>query len=284
MHDPHFFRGQNLDIFRRNPDAVSCQRAAFEHTQFIQHGDRRFAIFFHTLIDFPLGLGQMHMDFRSQSLGHGNNFFHALRRASIRSVRAKHDRNPAIRRPVIINEQLFVFFKPLILLRTVSLNQAARQRGAHAGFLTGFGNLIHKEIHVGKRRGAGCQHFGNRQLSAPVYVFRDQFGFGRPNFLLQPVEQRHVVRITAEQRHRRMRVRIDKSRCRKAVAAINDFIRLPARRARPAKQDFAVFNADIAANGFTGRIQVFAGFKQQFFHAHPPLFTGSVMLQIKPAH
>ena len=40
---------------------------------------------------------------------------------------------------------------------------------------------------------------------------------------MQPVHKRHIVTITAQERHRRVRMRVDKTRDGKVVCAVNDF-------------------------------------------------------------
>ena len=198
MDYPDFFFGQNSDIVFGNPYAMRRQRAAIEHTQAIQQGNRRFSIDAFAFFHFISGFRQMDMDFRPDPPGDGNNFFHAARRAGIRGMRPQHHGNPTFSRTMEVVEQLFVFSESFLLTRTIDRNETTGQRRPHAGLDAGLRHLIHKKIHIGKSGCAGSQHFGDGQLRSPIYVFGGQVGFRRPDLLLQPVHQGHVVGIAAE--------------------------------------------------------------------------------------
>ena len=65
------------------------------------------------------------------------------------------------------------------------------------------------EVHVAAARDAAAQHFGDAEHRAVEHeVGRDEAAFARPDVLLEPGLERHVVGDAAQQRHRRVAVRV----------------------------------------------------------------------------
>ena len=80
-----------------------------------------------------------------------------------------------------------------------------------AGLGCGPGHVAGKEIHVGEGGGAGEQHFGHRQLRAPIDKIAVELALGGKNVLIEPFFQRQVVGQAAEQGHGGMGVGIDEA-------------------------------------------------------------------------
>ena len=72
---------------------------------------------------------------------------------------------------------------------------------------------VGKEVHVVAAGDAAAQHLGGGEARAVEdEVRRGETAFARPDVLLEPHRQRHVVGDAAEQRHRRVRVGVDEPR------------------------------------------------------------------------
>ena len=80
------------------------------------------------------------------------------------------------------------------------------------------------ELHVGKAGDAAAQHFGNGQFRPVAHVFGvDPAPLDRRDCVLQPRRQRQVLGPAAQQRHGRMRVRIDQSRQDRVLRTFDEF-------------------------------------------------------------
>ena len=72
---------------------------------------------------------------------------------------------------------------------------------------------VWKKVHVAARGDATEEHFGRGQVGAVTDKFaRDPPAFERPNFVIEPSRQRHVVRIATKQRHRGVPMSVHKAR------------------------------------------------------------------------
>src|SRR3990172_9195963 len=92
------------------------------------------------------------------------------------------------------------------------------------------GGPVHVEVHVVEACSPAPDHLEACELLSPVHVFRFHLCLPRPDRLLQPILEAHVVRIAPEERHRRVRVRVHEPGDGGLPAAIEDRVRfhLPA--------------------------------------------------------
>ena len=80
------------------------------------------------------------------------------------------------------------------------------------------------ELHVGEARDAAAQHFRDREFRAVAHVLRvDPAPFDRRDRILEPRRQRQILCPAAQQRHGRMRVRIDQSRQDRVLRTLDEF-------------------------------------------------------------
>ncbi len=73
------------------------------------------------------------------------------------------------------------------------------------------GGRLEVVVHVVEAGDAPADHLHDPQHRAPVDVLLLQLHLQRPDALLQPGLQRHVVGVAAQQRHRTVRVRVDEA-------------------------------------------------------------------------
>ena len=89
------------------------------------------------------------------------------------------------------------------------------------------GNNLREEILVAETGNACRQHLGDGEFRPVPYHFRTDPAFlCRPDAVLQPRLERQIVRQAPEQSHCCVRVRIDQTRDRRMVRALDDDARL----------------------------------------------------------
>ena len=122
-----------------------------------------------------------------------------------------------------------VLCKLNVLVRRYA-DQAAAEVSTNAGFSAGTRYVLHESVHIGKAGSAALEHFDNAQHCTPIDVVRIHFVLDRPDFILQPVHERHIVSIAAQQRHRYVTMSINHAgRCQLALA-VDDFVSSKVRR------------------------------------------------------
>ena len=77
-------------------------------------------------------------------------------------------------------------------------------------------------VHVPEADRPRARHLQAGEPRAPVDVLALQPPFGRPDVLAQPLHQRQVVGVAAEQGHRRVGVGVDRARDQRPPAAVED--------------------------------------------------------------
>ena len=68
------------------------------------------------------------------------------------------------------------------------------------------------------------QHFYDAQHCAPVDVIGIHLVLNRPDFVLQPIHKRHIIRIAAQQCHRNVAVGVDHAGGSQLALAVHDFV------------------------------------------------------------
>lgn len=83
------------------------------------------------------------------------------------------------------------------------------QQGAHAGLIHGAGDLVHGEVVVGEAGHAGLDHLGDTQQRPPVDIFGGEVHLHRPDALVEPDIDRHILGDAAEEAHGGVGVGVD---------------------------------------------------------------------------
>ena len=211
------------DVLLVEVDAVRGQRAlAVKEARLLDVAERTLAVGFRDLLDLSLRLRHVDVDLRAERLRRLCDLLEEVWRAGVRRVRAEHDRDAAIGGAVEVLIEGNILLDFGIAVRR-DADDAAREHGAQAGIGRGLRDLLHvRPVHVGKRRRAALDHLDGREHRAPVDVLFLHLRLSRPDHVVEPVHEVHVVRIAAEQRHRGVRVGIDKTRHGKLVLAVDD--------------------------------------------------------------
>ena len=82
--------------------------------------------------------------------------------------------------------------------------------------------LIREQVHVVEAGGAPAQHLVSREASAVTHERRvNHARFSRPNLILQPAQQRQIVRHAAKQTHRRVGMGVNEPGQHRMVAAVD---------------------------------------------------------------
>ena len=178
-------------------NCVSCDGTKFEHTQFIHHHDGSNAVFFNIVLYFALSFAKVHLNFYVIFFSSSDYSFKIINRASIRSVRTEGYANTTIVITVPILSELDVFRKLIVFIRSKT-NQTAAEVSTNTGFSTSLSNIIHKVVHICKASSTTFKHFCDTKHCTPVNVFGTHFRFERPNFILQPIHQRHIISVATK--------------------------------------------------------------------------------------
>jgi len=100
-----------------------------------------------------------------------------------------------------------------LVVRRGKIDPRFAKNSAHSRGFGFFGDGILEVVHVGERGDAAANHLRGRKPCAPAHkILGHVFGFRRKNVAFQPDIQRHIIFEAAQQRHRHMRMPIDKSR------------------------------------------------------------------------
>ena len=265
MSNAHIFRSHNVHIFISKMNSVSSDGAKFEHTQFIHHHNGSNAVFFNIVLYFDLSFAKVHLNFYIIFFSSSDYSFKVINRASIRSVRAKSNTNTTIVVTVPIFCELNVFRKLIVFIRSKT-NQTTAKVSTNTGFCTSFSNIIHKVVHICKTGSTAFEHFCDAEHCAPVNIFSTHLSFKGPNFILQPIHQRHIICIAAEQGHGNVTVGIYHT-CGSKLTCTVEYFRIfeSSRNFGTNINDFFVFNSDVIH--FSVRsVEQFHIFYQEFAH------------------
>ena len=224
VNERHAALPQQGDFFVVEPDAVRGDDVPAEHAERIQppHGGK--PVRGDAVVDFLLRLGKMNVqpqtafprDVRAappQLFAHGVN-------------RVRGDGETDASAPVRVpaegeRRKLREHFFPALVFHRVDERHGDFR--AHSEFPRGARGFPVHEIHVVEERRSRTDHFQRGKPRTAVNVLGDQRILRRQNVFEKPVEQRHVVGVTAQQRHRRVRVRVAERRQNGEVFPVDDF-------------------------------------------------------------
>ena len=113
------------------------------------------------------------------------------------------------------DKRTFAVILFIILLKLARTLLRAHHCAAHNAAKTHFFARLHEavthKIHIKSRRAAACQIFKHRQLCKVVDALARQLCLHRKYLFCQPILQRHIVSIRAQEGHRRVCVRVFKA-------------------------------------------------------------------------
>ena len=221
----------DLQIALIQMNAMRAQKRPFQRAHLMQRLNRRRAPQRFHVAQFAFGFLQMRVKQATDFARRIEHFLPMIARASVKRVRRERRRKQPAKLRVLdlasaresnrVGDALF-------WLRQDSQKNAADNR-AHLAFCKSARALVVGKIHVGARCRAAAQHFRARQKCPVVNIVGRKIGFQRPDFLLQPRFERHIVGVTAQKRHRGVRVRVDQSGQRHQMIAADGFVGLKRR-------------------------------------------------------
>ena len=115
--------------------------------------------------------------------------------------------------------------------------------GLDAGFRDGLGDGVRAEIHIADGGHAEAQALGDGQQRRRLDAPRVHALLLREDAPAEPLGERQLLAVAAQQRHRQMRVAVDKARHQHHARAVENALRLFLRRVFPDVGDLAVRDA-----------------------------------------
>ena len=83
------------------------------------------------------------------------------------------------------------------------------QRRPRPRLRDGLADAIHVKVVIGHGRHARLNHLDQAKQRAPVNIVRGEVALQRPDKIVKPAANRHVLGQAAEEHHRHVRVRVD---------------------------------------------------------------------------
>jgi hypothetical protein len=110
------------------------------------------------------------------------------------------------------------------LVRVLVVDQRRADHRAEPGVLHRPRGRCMLPVHVPEPDRPRASHLQARKPRAPVDVLALEPVLGGPDVLLEPLHQRQVVGVAPEQRHRRMRVRVDQPRDQRQPGGVDHLV------------------------------------------------------------
>ena len=162
-------------------------------------------------------------------------------------MRSEHHGDATISRTVKILIEGGVLLQLLVTVRH-NADETAREDAAHPRLLDHLGNALHiRSVHIGKARRSAADHLDGGKHCTPVDIIGAEFCLDRPDHLLQPVHELHIVCIAAQEGHRCMCMRIHKAGDCKMRRTINDLVCVKVMRYISNSRDTIIRNGDIGS-------------------------------------
>jgi hypothetical protein len=158
----------------------------------------------------------MDVDPQIETLGLPRHRRQELIVTGVGGVRRQPGRNSAVRRAVIL---LGERGRALYPGRALVAEDRPPQRRPGAGPLHRLGSLIHVEVVVGDRSHPGLDHLRETELHTPVDVVGAEVRLERPDVLVEPGGNVHILGQTAKEAHRHVGVGVDQPRHREHARA-----------------------------------------------------------------
>ena len=211
------------DVFIGHMDAVGCECRQLEETEVIHEGDRCLAVFLEAVFYLPFCFGEMDVDRDAALHRFVAHLPNVVRRAGVGSVRSEHDMEASVSGAFPFLEELDILLKAALCIRADAC-EAASQISADTGFVSSLRAGVHEHVHVAEGGGAAADHFCESKHASPVDDVVVEVVFSRPDLVLQPVHQFHIVGVGAEQCHRNVGVGIHKPGHGQHAFPIDDFL------------------------------------------------------------
>ena len=204
-------------------DAVGCECRQLEETEVIHEGDRCLAVFLEAVFYLPFCFGEMDVDRDAALHRFVAHLPNVVRWAGVGSVRSEHDMEASVSGAFPFLEELDILLKAALCIRADAC-EAASQISADTGFVSSLRAGVHEHVHVAEGGGAAADHFCESKHASPVDDVVVEVVFSRPDLVLQPVHQFHIVGVGAEQCHRNVGVGIHKPGHGQHAFPIDDFL------------------------------------------------------------
>ena len=155
---------------------------------------------------FGLGLGDMYMEPQTVPAGEVGGPAELLLPHRIHRMRGYHELDAPSRR---IGEVLHEIHFLLLYGLGVVLHNRNAYGGAHTRLVDAVYRLLYVEVHVGKEGASGREHLSRRDIAPAPYVVGREPVLVRPDMVFEPLLEREVVGISAQQGHRSMRMGVE---------------------------------------------------------------------------
>ena len=96
-------------------------------------------------------------------------------------------------------------------------------RGTNSHILDHLHGTFSMPVHIGKEHRPGLDHLEYGKARRNTDIVTRKFGLERPDIFLQPLLERHIVGIPAQERHGRMRMPVVECRENSEARAVHDF-------------------------------------------------------------
>ena len=204
MGDAGAGRGQPVEVVVFEVAAVNADEARAKQAEALEAGQRREAMQAQALVDLMPGFMNMAVDWDIELRRQGHQSFERGVGHRVGGVRGEAEADQGVVQPVFANgEALVDVIVGVAGIRRREFQCRDAEHGTHAEFRGGSGCRLGEEVHVVEAGDAAREHFSAGQARAVINELRRGMGrLGRPDVLLQPVQQRQVVGQPAHQRHR----------------------------------------------------------------------------------
>ena len=194
-----------------------------------------------------LRLGQVDVDTRTRVLRMGGYRFDHLGRRGILAVDTQITDQPTahLAVPLVQQAQIVLVSGKALVVAVVKYGQATAEVALDAALADRGHHAVEEEIHIRERNRTARQHFRDGKLRAVVRRFVIDLVLKRKYLLAQPALQWQILRVAAQQRHRRVAVDVVEAGQQQAVTAVIALAEVLLRLFRAYVGDAAVLYADI---------------------------------------
>ena len=238
-----FLHHGNISIIQ--PYAVGGNGRTVKEPCFGNILERALAVLFLNLPDFILCFGHVDMHIDAVLCRNLRCRLAKIRRTGIWCMDTQQNADQAITGTMIVLVQIHVFCQAFHSCRRKA-NQAAAENPPDTCTDSFLCHRLHAwAVHISIGSSAALDHLHQCQLCPHADVILHHLCLHRPNPVVQPVHQLHIVSIAAEQCHGGMGVGIYQPRHRKAVLAFNNIISSKILRNLPYGTNHIIRNGNI---------------------------------------
>ena len=209
MHGRHSPLGEYIPFLLIHVHAVGRHHVRAEEAYGVEVAHRGHGVLAQAVLHLPVGLREMYMQAQAVlagPFGAAAKFFLSNRIYGVRGYGQLYE-SPA-RVAELLDELAFHVLNRL----GMAFHNGNAYAGPHSGVAHGLDGLLYAEVHIVEEAAAAGYHFLNGKTASGGDVRVAQLVFVRPYIVLQPLLQRHIVRIAAQQRHSRVGVGVEEGR------------------------------------------------------------------------